>query len=110
MCARLGIRGVYAQAYHHQANGRAEIQGKIFKNLFSKLLDENPKLNWVEIMPMALRCFLDAPGPTGLSPYEIVHGRHKYRSGIPQEPVRESEDANHFFDRSKKLKIGFRPG
>ena len=37
MCARLGIRGVYSQAYHHQANGRAEVQGKIFKTIIKKI-------------------------------------------------------------------------
>ena len=40
MCARLGIRGVYSQAYHHQANGRAEVHGKIFKKYNKKLIDE----------------------------------------------------------------------
>ena len=28
MCARLGIRQAYSQAYRHQANGRTEVAGK----------------------------------------------------------------------------------
>ena len=33
MCARLGIRLVFSQAYRPQANGRAEVAGKSIKNL-----------------------------------------------------------------------------
>ena len=29
MCSRLGIRQLFSQAHHHQANGRAEVAGKV---------------------------------------------------------------------------------
>jgi len=105
MCGRLGIQGVYSQAYHHQANGRAEVQGRIFKDLLKKLGDTSKNGNWVELLPMVLRQYLDMPGPTGLSPYEIVFGRTRYISGVPYAPLRESEDAKRFFDRMQKQEI-----
>ena len=103
MCGRLGIQGFYSQAHHHQANGRAEVQGRISKELVKKLGDTVRKSNWVELLPIALRQYLDMPGPAGLSPYEIVFGRPRYLSGLPYSPPRESEDANQFFKRMVEL-------
>ena len=40
MCARLGIRVAYSQAYRPQANGRAEIAGKTIINSLRKLWAE----------------------------------------------------------------------
>ena len=59
----------------------------------------------MELLPMVLRQYLDMPGPTGLSPYEIVFGRTRYISGVPYAPLRESEDAKRFFDRMQKQEI-----
>jgi len=103
MCAFLGIRGVYSQAYHHQANGRAEVQGRIFKDLLRKVSDQIGDATWVELLPIALRQFLDARGPAGLSPYEIVTGRSRFVSALPYQPPREAEDAVGFFARMRIL-------
>ena len=37
LCARLGIRQAYSQAYRAQANGRAEVAGKTLIGLLRKL-------------------------------------------------------------------------
>ena len=37
MCNRLGIRQAYSQAYRAQANGHAEVAGRVIKDLLRKL-------------------------------------------------------------------------
>ncbi len=54
MCARLGIRQVYSQAYCPQANGRAEVTGKTMIGLIRKVWVEN-HINWVEALPYIIR-------------------------------------------------------
>ena len=54
---------------------------------------------WVELLPRVLRHLHDIPGVSGISPYEIVSGRHRPVAGLPYHPERESEDALHFLDR-----------
>jgi transposase InsO family protein len=50
MCARLGIRQGYSQAYRPQANGRAEVTGKTLIGLIRKVLVED-HINWVKALP-----------------------------------------------------------
>ncbi len=53
MCGRLGIREAFSQAYHPQANGRAEVAGQQLIVLLRKLHAEE-EINWVEALPRAL--------------------------------------------------------
>ena len=107
LCAAMGVRRSYGQAYHHQANGRAEVAGQRLMNLLKKLtVDvEVPEASWVTLLPKALRHLHDAPGESGLSPYEIVFGRHRPLQGLPQQPPREAEGALEFLERMRQLDI-----
>ena len=95
MCARLGIRHAYSQAYRPQANGRAEVAGKTLIGLLRKM-NTDGTVNWVEALPRVLRIYHDTPGESGISPYQIVFGRERHLAGAPYEPLRECESANVF--------------
>jgi hypothetical protein len=51
-CAAHGVRTAYAQAYHHNANGRAEVAGQQVIRKLSKLITDpqEPGLSWVELL------------------------------------------------------------
>ena len=74
MCARLGIRHAVSQAYHHQANGRAERAGQQLLEILRKL-KAHDKLNWVEALPQTIDRIHDNIGETGESPYRVIFGR-----------------------------------
>ena len=95
ICAALGVRTAYSQAYHHQANGRAEVAGQLLMKQISKL-NAQAGMSWVELLPRALRYLHDAPGPSGFSPYEIVFGRRRPLAGLPYHPVSEAVGAKKF--------------
>ena len=97
MCARLGIRQAFSQAYHHQANGRAERAGQ---QLMEKLrqLNAEQNINWVEMLPAVLDRYHDLPGESGLSPYQILFGRERSLGNLPYQPNGECSDAVEFFD------------
>ena len=101
LCAAHGVRVAYSQAYHHQANGRVESAGQqVMKKLTKLVVDPSePKYSWVELLPKALRHLHDTPGECGLSPYEIVFGRHRPMAGLPYRPLREAEDARVFIEK-----------
>ena len=102
MCAHLGIRSAYAQAYHHQANGRAKVAGQQVMRVLRKLIadkDITGAITWVELLPRALRHIHDMPGEAGLSPYEIVFGRQRPLQGLAYRPEREAEDATQWFTK-----------
>jgi hypothetical protein len=102
MCATLGIRQGFSQAYHHQANGRAEMAGQqILEKLRKMLVGGN--FCWVELLPAALDRIHDTPGESGLSPYQIVFGRDRPLANKPYEPPRECEDAQQFFEKMKRI-------
>ena len=102
MCARLGIRQSFSQAYRPQANGRAEVAGKTIQDLLRKLSVEEG-INWVEALPRALRIYHDIPGESGYSPFQIVFGRERLLGG-PARPVdRECESAKEFFGRMAEM-------
>ena len=102
MDANLGIRQAYSQAYHHQANGRAEMAGQQIMERLRKIQIQD-KINWVEALPAVLDRIHDIPGETGLSPYQILFGRERPLANIPYQPPRECEDAQQFFDRMKEV-------
>ena len=103
MCSRLGIRMAYAQAHRPQANGRAEVAGRVVQDVLRKLLiDRN--INWVEALPHALRIHHDMAEPTtGLSPYQIMFGRERTLAGLPWDPPRECQEASDFFAEMKHI-------
>ena len=103
MCSRLGIRTAYSQAHHHQANGRAEVAGRVLQDILRKLLIEED-VNWVAALPRALRIHHDMVDPvTNLSPYEIVFGRERSLAGLPWSPVRWCSEAESFFDAMRDI-------
>ena len=102
MCARLGIRQAYSQAYRPQANGRAEVAGKTIINALRKLSAQGYH-NWAEVLPRALWAYHNLPGESGMSPFRIVFGRERGESGAPYQPPKECEDAIQFFDKMARV-------
>jgi hypothetical protein len=102
MCRRLGIRQVFSQAHRPQANGRAEVAGRVLIAALRKLEAERA-INWVESLPHSLRLIHDTSGPSGYSPYQIVFGRDRNMGGIPYEGSECAEEAGAFMDRMRIL-------
>ena len=98
MCAALEIRVSYAQAYHHQANRRAERAGQDIMERALKLHEEIG-ISWVEALPQILDRYHDTPGETNLSPYEILFGRERPLASRPYQPPRILGDAKEFVER-----------
>ena len=86
-CAGMGIWQAFSQAYHHQANGRAERAGQSLMEILRKIYEER-KINWVEALPQTLDRYHDVPNLSGLSPYQIVFGRHRPLRNVPYTPRR----------------------
>ena len=57
----------------------------------------------MEALPRAVQQLHDAPGLSGLSPYEILYGRHRPYAGIPYDPPSKMEDAVSFFQRQAEV-------
>ena len=103
MCGRLGIRCAYSQAHRPQANGRAEVAGRVIQDVLRKLLIDKD-ISWVEALPRAIRLLHDTPDPvTHYSPYEIVFGRERALAGLPWSPVRVCPEAEVFFERMAEI-------
>ena len=102
MCARLGIRHVMSQSYHHQANGRAEMAGQQLMEVLRKI-DAEEGWDWVTALPRTLDLIHDLKGESGLSPYQILFGRERSMCGLSYVPERECEDAEDFFNRMENI-------
>ena len=103
LCASMGVRQVYSQAYLHNANGRAERAGKTIQQVLRRLYNED-KMNWVQTLPKAIQQYHDLTGPSGLSPYEIVYGgRQRSMGGIPHPPQVECPDAQEWIRTGKEI-------
>ena len=102
MCARLGIRQAYSQAYRPQANGRAEVAGKTLINALRKLAAQGHH-NWVEVLPRVLWSYHNLVGDSGMSPFQILFCRERHEAGVPYSPPKECEDAVQFFDRMSRV-------
>lgn len=100
MCAHHGIRHGYAIAYHHASNGRAEVAGSQIQKMLRKL-HASERISWYEGLQRAVRMIHDLPGESGLSPYEILYGRHRPYAGVPYQPPTKMEDAIAFFERQE---------
>jgi hypothetical protein len=80
-----------------QANGRAEVAGKTLMSFMRRLWVESG-INWVEALPRVLRVYLDTPGESGYSPFQIVFGRDRFVAGAPLPIERECVGASDFMD------------
>jgi hypothetical protein len=102
LCARQGIRLAYSQAHRPQANGRAEVCGRILQLALRKM-HCSQGINWVEALPRALRYQHDTVGEFGVSPYVLVFGRERNLAGIPWQPVRECTEVGDFLSRTEAV-------
>ena len=84
-CAGMDIWQAFSQAYHHQANGRVESAGQSLMEILCKIYEEK-NINWVEALPQSLDRYHDVPNLSGLSPYQIVFGRHRSLGNVPYTP------------------------
>ena len=98
MCSHFGIRQAFSHAYHHHANGRAEVAGQQVMEILCKMHVEK-KVCWVEALPQVLDKIHDTKGEGGLSPYEILFGRTRPLAGVPYHPPKECENSKEFFTR-----------
>ena len=104
MCAEHGVRHAYAQAHHHPANGKAEQIGSKLQKLLRAVWAERG-FSWVEALQRVVQQHNDQEGAAGLSPYEILYGRHRSYAGVPYDPPSRAEDAVHFFERQRKVDV-----
>ena len=103
MCGRLRISQAYSQAYHHQANGRAERASQQLQEKMRNMHVES-RLNWVEALPQVLDRIHYTVGEAGYSPYEKHFlWRERPLAGLPYEPEQECEDAVSFFRRQARV-------
>ena len=63
---------------------------------------EEKKINWVEALPQTLDRYHDVPNLSGLSPYQIVFGRHRPLGNVPYTPASQFEETG--------MNLQFRPG
>ena len=104
-CHLLGIRTVFAQAHRPQANGRAEVAGKVLKDLLRKLSMEQ-KRPWPELVPIALRIRHDLVDPeVGFSPYQLVFGRERAGSGPAWFVEHESPEAQKWLEKRREVEV-----
>ena len=109
ICARLGTRQAFSQAYRPQANGRAEVAGRTVVSALRKLQADH-EVNWVESLPRVLRLRHDLPDPEiGLSPYQLVFGRERPMGGLPYSLPRAHTEAEEFLDGMEQIDK-FAPG
>jgi hypothetical protein len=98
----MGVRLAYSQAHRPQANGRAEVCGRIIHSSLRKMHVQEG-VNWVEALPRVLRLHHDMVNEYGVSPYKLVFGRERNMAGIPWQPVHECRDAEEFLDQMRAL-------
>ena len=59
----------------------------------------------MEALPQTLDRYHDVPNLSGLSPYQIVFGRHRPLGNVPYTPASQCEDARDFFARMKEVDL-----
>ena len=96
-----GIESVQSSAHQSQANARAENAVQLAICSLRKVLVYKQATNWLELLPLALWCLNDLPGPAGLSAHRLVFGRVPIVFGEcpPVSVAQGSEDARTFFQR-----------
>jgi hypothetical protein len=91
-CALQGVQHATSIAYRHNTNGRAE---QAIEQILVKLrkLHEDEGLDWTLALPRAIRQLHDLPGPSGLSPFQVVFGRDRLDQFLPLPRDKDCEDA-----------------
>ena len=97
-CALKGIVHAEAISYRSETNGRAERAIASVLGALRKIQAEK-NIPWPEALPQALCSVRSAPGPTGLSPTQVVFGRDILQQGLPLPTTQEAEDAKAFHER-----------
>ena len=77
-----------------------EVANQILQEVLRKINAEQG-FSWVEALPAALNHIHNTPGPSGLSPYQILFGREKLMGNIPYSPPMENEDAQAYFQKMR---------
>ena len=62
-----------------------------------------PETSCVVLLPKALRHLHGVPGESGLSPYEVVFGRHRLLKCLLHQPLREAKGALDFIERMQQF-------
>ena len=101
-CALKGIMHAEAVSYRSATNGRAERAIASVLGALRKLQNDK-SIPWPEALPQALTLIRCAPGPTGLSPSQVVYGRDVLETGLPLPMTHEAEDAKAFHERMLKI-------
>lgn len=102
MCSRLGVRQAFSQGHHHQANGRAEVAGRVLQDILQRMFAQTG-VNWVEALPRALRIHHDSVDPvSGLRPYQVMFGRLRSMAGLPWS-LGELETTAEYFSRMEDI-------
>ena len=103
ICSLLGIRCAFSHAHRPQGNGRAEVAGRVVKDLLRKICLEQGK-SWVEVLPQVLRIKHDLVDPEiGLSPHQLLFGRERAGVGLPWFLERQSEEAKDWMLKQERV-------
>ena len=100
-CGLKGILHAEAISYRSSTNGRAERAIESILDALRKL--QRDGISWPQALPTALGKIRVAPGPSGMSPFQIVYGRDILQQGLPLPVVQEAEDAVNFQERMSKV-------
>jgi len=103
LCNLQGVRVAHAAAYHHSGNGRAEAAICQVERILRHVMLDMPDSVWPEALTRVLQFIHDAPGPTGLSPYQVFFGQNHFAGGIPRELDREAPYAVEFFRKMQQM-------
>ena len=101
--ARMGIIHHKCVVGRHQGNGKAEVTGKLIRHAISRARTLHKDLNWMELLPSVVRLYNQMPGPTGLSPSELVFGRLPPQAGAPLPGSNKSEDCKEWLERCRRM-------
>ena len=83
MCKRMGIWHAKTVAYHSRSNGWAEVAGRQMFEKFRQLHIDEPGRNWYNSLWRVLQAYHHLPGPTGLSPHQILFLQDRVLRTLP---------------------------
>ena len=106
-CGLQGIHHAAAISYRSSSNGRAE---RAVESVLVELrkLSAAGKTSWPEALSMALGVIRSTPGPTELSPAQVVFGRDALSPGLPLPDEHLAEDAVQFHKRMQEVDAAVR--
>ncbi|XP_061872987.1 protein NYNRIN-like [Colius striatus] len=74
LAKQLGIDWKLHCAYRPQSSGQVERMNRTIKEILTKLVTETGGGDWTALLSLALFRARNTPGPTGLTPFEIMYG------------------------------------